>query len=90
MSDDLEELARTDPDLVKAAIALMLELRRDPWLGGELRERYNLRLLEGCRRIAFDLPAWEGKPGFRLVYRNEPEDGAPGLSACGPSPRGRA
>lgn len=76
---DLEALAATDPELVHVAIALMLQLRSDPWRGGDLRERYNLRPLSDCRRIAFDLPAWEGKPRFRLVYRNEPADGAPGL-----------
>ena len=42
-----------------------------------MRERYNLRVLGGCRRILFDASNWKGKPRYRLVYRNEPEDGAP-------------
>lgn len=106
VSQDLAELEATDPELVAVAIGVMLSLREDPWLGVELRERYNLRALEGCRRIAFDVPGWPGKPRFRLVYRNEPTDGTPalvriwgvgaraGLIACGRSTarigRGRA
>lgn len=79
VSTDLDELAETDPDLIEVAIRVMLDLRDDPWLGGELRERYNVRPLRDCRRIRFDLPDWKDRPRFRLVYRNEPSDGAPGL-----------
>jgi hypothetical protein len=79
VGDDLRELAAVDEELVRAALALMLELRADPWLGESLFERYNLRPLEGCRKIRFDVPGWQSKPRYRLVYRNEPDDGAPGL-----------
>lgn len=79
VADDLAELVETDRALGKVAVQLMLELRDNPWLGDELRERYNLRQVAGCRRLRFDLPGWEGKPRYRLVYRNEPSDGAPGL-----------
>lgn len=34
--------------------------------------------LADCRRIRFDIEAHRGKPRFRLIYRNEPTDGAPG------------
>lgn len=34
------------------------------------------RNLEGSRKIRFDLPGWDKKPRYRLVYRNEPTDGA--------------
>lgn len=30
-----------------------------------------------CRRVRFDVPTYDGKPRFRLIYRNEPSDGAP-------------
>ena len=79
VSDDLRELAAVDEELVDVAIRLMLALRDDPWAGEDLRERYNLRAIKDCRKLRFDLPGWKGKPRFRLVYRNEPLDGAPGL-----------
>ena len=31
------------------------------------------------RKIRFDAPDHRGKPGYRLIYRNEPSDGAIGL-----------
>ena len=77
VSDDLRELAAVDEELVDVAIRLMLALRDDPWAGEDLRERYNLRAIKDCRKLRFDLPNWKGKPRYRLVYRNEPEDGAP-------------
>lgn len=33
--------------------------------------------LVNCRRVRFDIRAHNGKPRFRLIYRNEPSDGAP-------------
>jgi hypothetical protein len=75
--DDLAALA--DPELVDAVISLAGELRENPWLGEQMRERFNLRVLGECRRVRFDRPDWEGKPRYRLVYRNEPTDGAPAL-----------
>ncbi len=79
VSDDLRRLAAVDEELVDVAIRLMLALRDDPWTGEDLRERYNLRAIKDCRKLRFDLPGWKGKPRYRLVYRNEPLDGAPGL-----------
>ena len=75
MSDDLNQIG--DDAVIGAAIRLAGELRENPWLGEQMRERYNLRVLAGCRRIVFDAPGWEGKPRYRIVYRNEPEDGVP-------------
>lgn len=75
MSDDLREIG--DDAVVAEAIRLAGRLRENPWLGEEMRERYNLRVLASCRRIRFDRPDWDGKPRYRLVYRLEPEDGAP-------------
>lgn len=79
VSDDLRELAAVDEGLVDSAIARMSELRDNPWAGDDLWERYNLRPLKGCRKLRFDLSGWERKPRYRIVYRNEPLDGAPGL-----------
>ena len=79
VNEDIAELVAEDRDAAREALRLMLALRDDPWLGDELRERYNLRPLLDCRRISFDRSDWEGKPRYRLVYRNEPSDGAPGL-----------
>lgn len=35
------------------------------------------RRIANCRRVRFDIPSQKGKPRFRLIYRNEPADGAP-------------
>jgi hypothetical protein len=61
-------------------IQLAAELRENPWLGEQMRERFNLRILGECRRIRFDRPDWTEKPRYRLVYRNEPSDGAPAIA----------
>ena len=79
VSEDLHQLAAVDNQLVEVALRLMIRLRDDPWAGDDLWERYNLRAIKDCRKLRFDLPDWHGKPRFRLVYRNEPIDGAPGL-----------
>jgi len=34
-------------------------------------------VLADCRRVRFDIESHKGKPRFRLIYRNEPSDGAP-------------
>ena len=78
-SDDLRGLARVDEPLVDAASSRMSELRDDPWAGDDLWQRYNLRPLEGCRKLRFDVDGWPAKPRYRIAYRNEPIDGAPGL-----------
>ncbi|HET7043819.1 MAG TPA: hypothetical protein VFI37_03125 [Gaiellaceae bacterium] len=61
-------------------IKLAAELRENPWLGERMRERFNLRVLGECRRIRFDRPDWTSKPRYRIVYRNEPSDGAPAVA----------
>lgn len=79
VAGDLRALAEIDERLVDVAIERMGELRENPWLGDDLRERYDLRAVEDCRKLRFDVPDWKGKPRYRIVYRNEPLDGAPGL-----------
>jgi hypothetical protein len=44
---------------------------------GELMGDKPPRVLKGCRKVRFDEPGWHRKPRYRLVYRNEPGDGAP-------------
>jgi hypothetical protein len=79
VSTDLNELAKIDDRLVERAIEILVQLREDPWIGEDLWQRYNMRHIADCRKIRFDLLDWDGKPRFRIVYRNEPLDGAPGL-----------
>lgn len=75
-AQDIQRLAEEDREVARAAINLGLDLRENPYFGeplsGELQE---------CRRIRFDRQGWRGKPRYRLVYRNEPHDGAPHIVA---------
>ena len=57
-----------------AAVAVIVSLEENPWLGTELRERVRTADLRGLRRVAFDGPSWTDKPRYRVVYRNEPDD----------------
>ena len=66
-----------DDEVVKRALAPMLSLREEPRVGNQLRERYNMRVLGGCRSIRFDRTGWQGRPRYRLVFENQPSDGAP-------------
>lgn len=79
VSDDLRDLASVDERLIDVALGLMAALRDNPWAGDDLWERYNMRPIKDCRKLRFDVPDWRGKPRYRIVYRNEPLDGAPGL-----------
>lgn len=75
VAQDLRDLG--DDDLVKRALELMLSLREEPRVGNQLRERYNMRILGECRSLRFDHADWGDKPRFRLVFENQPSDGAP-------------
>lgn len=57
-----------------AAVGAIVALQENPWLGAELRERARVGDLRGLRRVAFDEPGWTGKPCYRVVYRDEPDD----------------
>ena len=61
-------------ELRLAAVRAIKDLEDNPWLGAELRERLRVGDLRGLRRVAFDEPAWDDKPRYRLIYRNEPDD----------------
>ncbi len=78
---DFAELATSDREAARAALRLAVELKENPWLGEAMRPRLGLQELADCRRIPFDRHDWTGKPRFRLVYRNEPSDGAPHIVA---------
>jgi hypothetical protein len=55
---------------------LLVECKANPYVG-ELMGSGRHPELAGCRRVRFDIPTHRGKPRFRLIYRNEPSDGAP-------------
>jgi|SRR6185312_4039252 len=78
---DLKELAELDRKAALSALRVAGELKENPWLGDEMRARRGLEELKSCRRILFDRDNWSGKPRFRLIYRNEPSDGAPHIVA---------
>lgn len=85
--DDVAELTATpaegdqvdseEANVLKHRIAeLLIECKGNPfigeWMGPGLHPE-----LANCRRVRFDIPTHKGKPRFRLIYRNEPTDGAP-------------
>lgn len=85
--DDVAELTATtaaddhgnrdEAEALKQRIAeLLVECKGNPFIG-ELMGRGLHPELVNCRRVRFDIPAHKGKPRFRLIYRNEPTDGAP-------------
>lgn len=68
--------ALPDDEVRRAAAEILRDLHFDPRLGTPLRNRFNLAVLRGCRKVPFDRAGWRGKPRFRLVFRNEPDDGS--------------
>jgi hypothetical protein len=70
---------RLDVGLRREIARIVVDLHRNPYLG-ELMGDKPPRVLRGCRKIRFDEPKWKGKPRYRLVYRNEPVDGAPAMA----------
>ena len=55
---------------------LLVECKANPYVD-ELMGPGRHSELADCRRVRFDIPTHKGKPRFRLMYRNEPSDGAP-------------
>jgi mRNA-degrading endonuclease RelE of RelBE toxin-antitoxin system len=68
---------RLDEGLRRAVADIVVGLHDNPWQGELMDDRWPHNL-EGCRKIRFDNSGWKGKPRYRLVYRNEPSDGAVG------------
>lgn len=62
--------------LKRSIAALFLECESNPY-AGELMGAGRHPELADCRRVRFDVETHKGKPRFRLIYRNEPSDGAP-------------
>jgi hypothetical protein len=76
----LAEAQALEEDVRRAIARLVVELHANPWLGEPMDDRPP-RVLEGCRKVRFDVEGRRGKPRYRLVYRNEPSDGAVGVMA---------
>ena len=85
--DDVAELTATtaeddqttidEAEALKRRIAeLLVECKGNPFIGELMGPGLHPELAD-CRRVRFDLPTYRGKPRFRLIYRNEPTDGAP-------------
>ena len=64
-----------------AAIEALAALRDNPWEGAENRARVGSRHIVDGRHVYFDRESYSGRhPGdkrFRIVYRLEPDEGAP-------------
>jgi hypothetical protein len=74
-SDD--EISGAEVDALKGRIAeLLVECKANPYVG-ELMGAGRHPELADCRRVRFAVPEHKGKPRFRLIYRNQPFDGAP-------------
>lgn len=65
----------------RAAIEALAGLRDNPWAGAENRARSGSRHIVDGRHLYFDRDGYSGRhPGdkrFRIVYRLEPDEGAP-------------
>lgn len=72
-----EQTRKDAAEAMKRRIAeLLVECKGNPFIG-ELMGPGLHPELANCRRVRFDIPTHKGKPRFRLIYRNEPSDGAP-------------
>lgn len=83
VKDEIADLTKGDPgrggevEGLKIRIAkLFLECEGNPYTGELMGPGLHPELRD-CRRIRFDIEGHKGKPRFRLIYRNEPSDGAP-------------
>lgn len=69
--------AASELTALKRRIAeLLVECKANPYVGETMGPGRHPELA-GCRRVRFDIPTHQGKPRFRLIYRNDPSDGAP-------------
>jgi hypothetical protein len=75
-SEDDREYAAEAEALKQRIAELLVGCKGNPFLG-EVMGRGLHPELANCRRVRFDIPSHSGKPRFRLIYRNEPIDGAP-------------
>jgi mRNA-degrading endonuclease RelE of RelBE toxin-antitoxin system len=71
--DDIHALSA---ELRREVVRLLVALEQNPHLGREMWVVRGFEVLTDCRSIKFDAPGRKGKPRYRLVYRNEPDEGA--------------
>jgi hypothetical protein len=72
-----DQARKHQAEALKRRIAeLLVECKGNPYLGELMGPGLHPELVD-CRRVRFDLPTQKGKPRFRLIYRNQPADGAP-------------
>jgi hypothetical protein len=72
-----DQASRDEAEALKLRVAeLLVECRGNPFIG-ELMGPGLHPELANCRRVRFDIPTHKAKARFRLIYRNEPTDGAP-------------
>jgi hypothetical protein len=72
-----DQARKDEAEALKRRIAeLLVECKGNPFIGEFMGPGLHPELAN-CRRVRFDIPARKGKPRFRLIYRNEPSDGAP-------------
>lgn len=77
VADGSSEADKDEAEALKRRIAeLLVECKGNPFVG-DLMGRGLHPELTNCRRVRFDIPTHKAKPRFRLIYRNEPTDGAP-------------
>jgi len=79
LSEVQDDANRLDADLRRAVADVVVALADNPWIGDLMDDRWPENL-EGCRKVRFDKSGWRGKPRYRLIYRNEPTDGAVGTT----------
>lgn len=63
-------------ELRKEVVRLLVALEQNPYVGREMWVVSGFEVLVDCRSIKFDLPGRKAKPRYRLVYRNEPDEGS--------------
>jgi hypothetical protein len=74
---DSDQAGKDEAEALKRRVAkLLVECKSNPFIG-ELMGPGLHPELANCRRVRFDIPSHKAKPRFRLIYRNEPSDGAP-------------
>lgn len=71
--DDIHALSA---GLRREIVRLLVALEQNPYLGREMWVVRGFEVLTDCRSLKFDTPVHKGKPRYRLVYRNVPEEGA--------------
>jgi mRNA-degrading endonuclease RelE of RelBE toxin-antitoxin system len=68
--------ALPDRETKVAALRVARDLGENPYLGDRLRNRSRIGDLTTCRAVRFDKEGRRGKPRYRLVYYNDPDDGS--------------